>query len=473
MHEIIRCALYIRFSSKLQNERSVEYQLRKLREFARGRGWLILEEHIYIDREISGMQFTRESFDKMLTTAKSGQAAFTYILAYNTSRFHRGLGGTNNEAIDLFFRGVYVYFVEQRLDSGDKRDWPRIAAQNTKDYEYNEELANRTREGIYEQIKNGFSGGGAPYGYKSSPVYSSNEKNGRPDGYQLDIIEAEARTIRLIFVLFAAKGWFLKKISEFLNKKYKQKNRHIPPYGDYWKSSTILGILKNEKYCGMYVWNKTAMLINPLTGKKKPIKRPEEEWLRQQRENLRIIDDELWHKAQERLENHKKRSGHKGLRAKAQISKNLLVSLAECSSCHSTYAIIYGGEKGTYGCTRNHKGGPAACENDIRIHQQAIEQAVIKTLCAEWSNNEALPPILNEVHRSLTQMFIGQINEELLASISSTQKEIDNLSIAIQKGIDYGKKPETLVLLLDQAEKCKAELESRLVTVIFHEHSPV
>ena len=45
----LRCAAYARYSSDLQSPLSIEDQLRICREYAKSRGFVFLEEHVYVD----------------------------------------------------------------------------------------------------------------------------------------------------------------------------------------------------------------------------------------------------------------------------------------------------------------------------------------------------------------------------------------------------------------------------------------
>jgi site-specific DNA recombinase len=47
--------------------------------------------------------------------------------------------------------------------------------------------------------------------------------------------------------------------------------------------------------------NKTRFLKDPDSGRRRPLQRPPTEWIRQDRPELRIVDDELWRGVQSRL----------------------------------------------------------------------------------------------------------------------------------------------------------------------------
>ena len=50
----IRCAVYTRYSSDLQNPTSSEDQIRNCRAAAKDRGWDVLDEYIRCDEELTG-----------------------------------------------------------------------------------------------------------------------------------------------------------------------------------------------------------------------------------------------------------------------------------------------------------------------------------------------------------------------------------------------------------------------------------
>ena len=50
----MRCAMYARYSSDLQRDSSIEDQNRKCRSLADLRGWVVLDEYVCSDEEITG-----------------------------------------------------------------------------------------------------------------------------------------------------------------------------------------------------------------------------------------------------------------------------------------------------------------------------------------------------------------------------------------------------------------------------------
>ena len=60
-------------------------------------------------------------------------------------------------------------------------------------------------------------------------------------------------------------------------------------------------ILRNAKYTGVWVWNKTRFLKDPDSGRRRPVRRPPDEWIRQERPELRIVEPDLWSAVRRRL----------------------------------------------------------------------------------------------------------------------------------------------------------------------------
>src|SRR5690606_38674332 len=79
------------------------------------------------------------------------------------------------------------------------------------------------------------------------------------------------------------------------------------PFGREWGASTISGNLKrrsgilyNEAYIGLLVFNRVQMVKAPETGKRISRPNPPEQWQVVEAPHLRIVSDELWNAVQTR-----------------------------------------------------------------------------------------------------------------------------------------------------------------------------
>src|SRR5690606_1794616 len=80
------------------------------------------------------------------------------------------------------------------------------------------------------------------------------------------------------------------------------------PRGRAWNDTTIrghamrrTGLLHNDLYAGVLVWNRQRYVKDPRTGKRVSRPNPPEQWVRQEVPELRIVDNALWERVQARL----------------------------------------------------------------------------------------------------------------------------------------------------------------------------
>ena len=73
------------------------------------------------------------------------------------------------------------------------------------------------------------------------------------------------------------------------------------PLGRAWGDASIrghrlrgTGIINNELYAGVLVWNRQRFIKDPATSKRVSRINPESDWIRVEVPHLRIVDDALW-----------------------------------------------------------------------------------------------------------------------------------------------------------------------------------
>ena len=125
-----------------------------------------------------------------------------------------------------------------------------------------------------------------------------------------------------------------------------------------WNISTVSRILKNEKYIGNWNWRKSKTVRDPMTDKKKKVDRPEKDLIPIHRNDLVIIDRELWGEVQNRLNELKgtwpisnKKKKFYQQKSYVHTSPNHLFSgLMKCHPCEEAIVLISGKGSGYYGC---------------------------------------------------------------------------------------------------------------------------
>ena len=275
-----RTAVYARFSTELQQERSIEDQVELCRSYAAKNGLDIVA--VYDDRARSGASiYGRNGLMRLLDSARDGKFEVLLIEALDRlSRDQEDLAGIWKR---LNFLGIELRAV--------RADQIQIGVRGLLGSLSLTDLAHKVRRGMQGVVRDGRDAGGRAYVYR--PVL------GKPG--ELEIVEEEAHVVRQIFVDYVADKT-PREIAFALNKK-----GVTPPRGANWTASTINGnkkrhhgIILNELYSGRVVWNRVKMIKDPDTGRR--ISRPNltDEWKRAEAPHLAIVDMAVFDAAQRR-----------------------------------------------------------------------------------------------------------------------------------------------------------------------------
>lgn len=293
-----RCAIYARYSSDLQRDTSIEDQVRKCEEYTKQRGWEVLDRFKYSDKAVSGGSMCgRDALKQMLADAKTKPKPFDCVLIDDTSRIARHLPDLRNIIDKLKFYGIDVVSASQGIDTQDKTAIASLTLHGMFDEQYVVGLGDKVHRGQEGRVLHGKCAGGRCYGYKNIPIEDPTKmgKYGRPEVSSVlqEINEDQAAVLRRIFQLYAD-GIGLATIATRLNAEGVLSP--LPTCGrpQQWSRYTIQAMLRNEKYHGVVVWNRTKKVREPDTGRKISQKRPPSEWKLVDAPHLRIVSEELW-----------------------------------------------------------------------------------------------------------------------------------------------------------------------------------
>src|SRR5271170_345964 len=389
MSATVRCAIYARFSSDLQRLTSIEDQLRRCCDFAAQQGWTVIEEFVRCDEARSAATLTgRDALQSLLAASKNHPPRFDCLLVDDTSRLARYLPDVLKMNDSLQYHGVFIYTVAQRLDCREKTSRSLLTLHGMMDEQFLVSLGEKVHRGQEGRALNGFQPGGKCYGYRNIPVedLTRNGKYGRfaISGVKLEIIEEEAAVVRRIFEMYA-EGTSQATIAKTLNAEgvpapNPPRTRQVRS----WCVSSIFEMLRNERYRGVFVWNRTKKERNPETGRKTSRPRPESEWKRVDVSEWRIVSDELWERAQarKRFAGRRFSPSHMGGFNRSERSKRYIFSgFLVCGACGSKMVIASGsGKRGyvKYGCPSHRYRG--TCLNGLMIRQDRLEAQLIAGL---------------------------------------------------------------------------------------------
>lgn len=429
--KVTRCAIYARYSSKLQRPTSIEDQIRNCRRAAEEKGWSVLDKYIRFDSELTGRTVLgRDGFLDLVEFAKQRPLPFDCVLIDDTSRHARNVADSIKE-LDLFtFYGVFVYFVSDNLDSRDGENFRLVhLIKSYGDERYSKDLGKKIHRGQEGQILKGYTTGGTCYGYRNKYLRDPNAKGDHGEdkviAVEQEIVPEEAAVIGRIMELRAA-GTSFAGIAKILNSEGvpAPKRKYKGRVQDYWVASSIKEITKNELYHGVRVWNRTQKLLHPTEGTRIKRARPQAEWVRVEVPSLRIISEERWLQVQEvnRRMKDKIYGRRLGGQNRTAASRTYLFSGAmDCGICGGKFYIIIGGKRARYGC-RNHR-SRNCCTNSITILRTRLEHQLISAISKNLLDPRLEAERIQEFRKQLATRVA--LEERLAAEAGSNRPKLE------------------------------------------------
>jgi site-specific DNA recombinase len=228
-------------------------------------------------------------------------------------------------------------------------------------------------------------------------------------------------------------------------------------------------ILKNERYLGRLVWNKTRKLRVPGTGRRVHRPRPESEWVTKDAPHLRIVPDELWIGVQHRFDLVRSLWQRKGAREGLAVGQQqrhlyLFSGFLKCGECGGSITLVSGRRRNgaeNYGCSIHHQRGISVCTNNLLIRRDDLESRLLQRLQEAVLRDEVVDYAVERLSEELQRRHEA-LSCQLLALRDEKQRiesEIANLveSIAAGKG-----SASVMSAIVDREDKIRA-ITDRLI----------
>jgi DNA invertase Pin-like site-specific DNA recombinase len=433
----IRCAIYARYSSRKQNENTIEVQIRNCRAAAARKGWEVVEEAIFSDEEKSGTSlFNRPGFEQLMIWTKSKPKRFEYILFDDPSRMSRNTADALKIIEILNHHKVYALFVEDDLDS--KSPWfdevfPAIAQRHAK---FSKTLGYKIKNARASLFEQGFNPGGDCYGYENVRVEDPSRRGlyGHPAifGMRQVVFAQESAIVVRIFEMYAS-GLSLLKIATILNEEgvptsQKARTRRKPA----WCKTAIKEILRNERYCGRIYWGRTVEARDPETGIKTRHAVPEDQWMRRDDTESRIVSDELFAQVQAQFVRATRGFGVKRLggMTRTEASRKYLFSgLLRCGLCGGNMTVMTTNPS-RYGCS-NHR-TRKTCPNKATILLKTLEDTFIAALSDNLKPDLLHEDVVQGVMRHLKDSMGRSLQQRADAESQQGQMETNRRTLSLQ-----------------------------------------
>ena len=432
---ILRVAAYCRVSTDSDDQLdSFAAQQTYYNEYIRKHeGWQMAD--IYADEGITGTSAAkRDDFQRMLSDCRKGR--IDKVLVKSISRFARNTKECLESIRELKALGISVFFEEHNIDTRMVTSEMLTAVLASCAQAESESISKNMRWSYQKRMLSGtYIPSSVPYGYRL------NEK-------QIVVKPDEAVVVAQIFTLYLA-GYSKLKIAAELNSKGIHTRK-----GNPWDYCAIRYILRNERYAGNSLWQKTYKTDD--FPPKKLRNYGERERYYAENTHPAIIEMDAFSAVKELLE--ERRVFYKeGNRTENPVRDRLI-----CGHCGSRFRgkTVEGIQ---YWCCRTHSNNAASCPTKA-IPAEEIAEAFLRLYFNLKNNKQIMSYLLKNLYTIRNrQMLWGADIIELNKRISDLIRQSHKLTAMQRSGnVDPGifiAKSNQLAEQLRQAKQQKERLQ--------------
>lgn len=429
-----RAVIYARYSSDNQRSESIDEQVRACKYFAQHSGQYDIVG-IYKDEALSGYRniHKRDGFTKLMQDAEAHK--FDAVIVYELSRFARNASDTVVYTDKLKQLGIEFISVREKLDQTPEGRMMLLVITGVNEY-FSANLAIEVMRGLKENAYKAKTTGGRP-----------------PLGYDLDadghyiLNPTEAEAVRLIFDMYLDGYGYTRIVEELNGRGYRTKR------GGQFLRNSLYDLLRNEKYTGTFVYNKSITAKNGKQNRHKY--KSDEDIIRVENAFPAIVTREEYEKVLRRMEQNKHKAGGRN----AATHDYLLSGKVYCGHCG----------KSMFGETRPRKGidysyytcnGHRAriCDKHS-VRCDKLEKEVIRQLNERYFSLEVEERVVAKILEANKNGVDEAKIHELRGQSAQLKKEIDNLLNAVRKGIDI----EEIHEMIADLTKQKQAIDRRIV----------
>ncbi len=324
---------------------------------------------LYADEGISGTRADkRPEFQRMIRDCQNGK--IDYIITKSVSRFARNTVECLEYVRSLKAQGIGIFFEEQNIDTLKNESELYLVIYAG--------FAQSESESISKHItwtyRKKFEEGKVSFQYKNFLGYRKGADS------QPEIVPEEAAIVERIYEMFLA-GQPVKVIAQTLQAE----KIEIPGKNLSFSKNMIMNILRNEKYCGDCILQKTVTV--DCISKTRKANQGEAPMYIVENNHPAIISREVFNRAQEELSRRNSlrlQSDKTAITANGRYSKYALTEVLHCAECGSRYKrvtwSIHGKKKIVWRCVSRLDYGKKYCKKSITVEEATLHGAIVRAL---------------------------------------------------------------------------------------------
>lgn len=421
---------------------------------------------IYADEGISGTRADkRPQFQKMIKDCFAGK--IDYIVTKSVSRFARNTVDCLEHVRILKNRGIGIFFEEQNIDtlSIDSELYLVIYAG------FAQSESESMSKNITWAYRKRFEDGKVLMQYKSMIGYRKGA-DGEPE-----IVPEEAKIVTRIFDMFLS-GQTVRAISEQLRSE----KIHIPGKNFSFSHVMVYNILRNEKYCGDSILQKTITV--DCISKTRRDNMGEAPMYYVQNSHPAIISRETYHMTQAEIARRKTlapASEKKAVTVAGKYSKYALSEVLVCGECGSRYRRVTwtsGGKRVVWRCSNRLENGKKYCKMSLTVKEESLHAAIVRAINKFNSQDHAAYLALMKATIGEALGIQAEIDELKRRIDALNQKMVSIIQKAARDGEDieeheseFKEMAESIALfkqrisILEQAKSTDAEMSERMAKI--------
>ena len=324
---------------------------------------------LYADEGISGTRADkRPEFQRMIRDCQNGK--IDYIITKSVSRFARNTVECLEYVRSLKAQGIGIFFEEQNIDTLKNESELYLVIYAG--------FAQSESESISKHItwtyRKKFEEGKVSFQYKNFLGYRKGADS------QPEIVPEEAAIVERIYEMFLA-GQPVKVIAQTLQAE----KIEIPGKNLSFSKNMIMNILRNEKYCGDCILQKTVTV--DCISKTRKANQGEAPMYIVENNHPAIISREVFNRAQEELSRRNSlrlQSDKTAITANGRYSKYALTEVLHCAECGSRYKRVtwslHGKKKIVWRCVSRLDYGKKYCKKSITVEEATLHGAIVRAL---------------------------------------------------------------------------------------------
>ncbi len=469
--KVYRAGLYARISVETERKREADTignQLQLLKDYVSEHSDLTVFD-IYSDDDISGTDFIRPEFSRMMNDLRDGK--IDCIIVKDLSRLGRNYleSGEYIEMVFPFFRCRFIS-VTDRFDTKYQQADISVQLKNMANEMYAKDISRKicsTMRTIQDQGK--FAGSRAPYGYRLDPADKHHliiDEETAPIVKQLFELLAEGNTVHYVATTMNARG--IPSPGRLLYERGIATTDHFK--NSKWYMQTVRRILQDEIYLGWMVSGKFRSTYQS-TGKKGSQPVPREEWIVTKGTHEPIVTEELFNKVQEYFVRMKEEHGQTAVYNSKSKKASIFKGHLRCGECGQAMFLrnkhSHGKVTAWYYCALHENYNSSYCVKKA-VKKQDVEDIALKLIRTQiklFTDAREMIIALNKKESSKTKhrIYSDQIRnvkkqiEKYMSLKASLYEDFANGVLSqsdyISMGQEYAQKADELRIFLAELEK--------------------